>query len=116
LSPDDLGNQLAGELFALPIGFSRFAQNWNVIAELVQEFAQQEVGDRRAKKYSSDVLFSFADIVRRRWGMRLSWRGFASSLRSAPWACAGAAGRLGTQAVVRRLSNKSRRAAQNTSG
>jgi hypothetical protein len=115
LPPDDLGNQLAGELFALPTGFSRFAQNWNVIAELVQEFAQQEVGARRAMKYSSDALFSFANLVRRKWGMRLAWRGFASSLRSAPLACAGAAGRLGGKAIVRRLSNKSRRAARNTS-
>jgi glycosyltransferase involved in cell wall biosynthesis len=116
LPPDEFGRRMGGELFALPVGISSFAQNWNFIAGLIQKFAQQEVGDRRAKKYSSEVLFSFANIVRRRWGMRLAWRGFASSLRSAPLACASAAGRLGAQAVVRRLSNKSRGAAQNTSG
>jgi len=104
LPPDEFGRRLGTELFALPAGIGSFAQNWNVILELVHDFARQEVGDRASQRYSSEALFTFANSVRRRLGVRSAWPGFASSLRSAPWACVSSAVMCATQAIVRRLT------------
>lgn len=113
LRPDALSLRLADELSSLPNGSSSFAQNWDVIVELVSAFARQESGRRSWQRYSSEVLFVFANTVRRRLGARVAWPGFTSSLRLAPWVCVAATLRSAARATRRHFPEMMHHAEQN---